>query len=329
MQTRLTRIQEDHEQVVRTLESQVREARVANEQREVELAKVRDELASKTRIYEDLCASHETLERQLADMRAQWDTDLEKRVREREDEFVVKLSAMDERLNEARREQAKAAVMVRQVERSGSREKERLETLLKSCDAYYKEHLTRLQDKVRSLEKERNTLATSLRQHGVNSLSQVDQSNLSSKSPLGFFDRDSNARNWLETNRASSSRPPVNPLKPGSSGLRTDATSFWLDSNLVGAESMETGRNENEMTMNEAAAGATYVETNEDDDPNSLKLASSGNNVEILQQIRKIMGDLELSDDEEEDDEDFNERDENQTGAITQNGGLKDWSGLK
>lgn len=323
MQTRLTRLQEDHEQVVRTLESQVREARVANEQREVELSKVRDDLAAKTRIYEDLCASHETLERQLADMRAQWETDLEKRVREREDEFVVKLSAMDERLNEARREQAKAAVMVRQVERSGSREKERLETLLKSCDAYYKEHLTRLQDKVKSLEKERNTLATSLRQHGINSSSQVDQSNLSSKSPLGFFDRDSNARQWLETNRSSSSRrPPVNPSKS-----RPDATSFWLDSNLAaGTESMETGRNENEMTMNEAAAGATYVETNEDDDPNSLKLASSGNNVEILQQIRKIMGDLELSD-EDEDEEDFNERDENQTGAFTQNGGLKDGSG--
>lgn len=169
MTARLNRMQDEHALVVRTLESQLKEARESNEAREAEVARAREDLAAKTRLYEDLCTSHEALERQLAEMRAQWDVDVERRVREREAEFITKLSAMDERLNAARREQAKAAVMVRTVEKSATREKERLEALLKSCDAYYKDHLTRLQNKVHTLERERNTLATSLRQHGISS----------------------------------------------------------------------------------------------------------------------------------------------------------------
>lgn len=164
---RLTKLQNDHETAVRVLETELRAARESSESRELELARARDELASKTRVYEELCARHEALERELEEMRGSWETTVERRVREREAEFVAKFAEMDARLNEARREQTKAAVMVRQVERSATREKDRLEAMLKSCDAYYKEHLARLNDKVKSLERERNTLVTSMRQHGI------------------------------------------------------------------------------------------------------------------------------------------------------------------
>lgn len=89
--------------------------------------------------------------------------DILRELKKKDLDYADRLAKMDTKLNEARREQAKAVVVMRQMERSTNREKDRMENLLKSCDTYYKEHLDKLQKKIVSLEKERNILMNTLR----------------------------------------------------------------------------------------------------------------------------------------------------------------------
>lgn len=166
LQTKLSEARQEQELTANTMSAQIKQLREETEKKESELAQAQAELAEKRRLEEELNKEFEKLKKDLAESRRSVDLEAEKKVREREAEFAEKLAAMDEKLNEARREQAKAVVMVRQVERSAAREKERLEGLLKTCDAYYKDHLNRLKERVNLLEKERNTLSVSLKQFG-------------------------------------------------------------------------------------------------------------------------------------------------------------------
>ena len=100
------------------------------------------------------------LDKQLSEARQRALAEMERRVRETELAFLDKMASMNERINEARREQAKAVVVMGQMERSTSRENELHEALLKSCDAYYKDNIDKLQAKCHALEKETNATRT-------------------------------------------------------------------------------------------------------------------------------------------------------------------------
>lgn len=166
MNEKITQMKEEYELVVKTLNNELTQIRETNEQKQLEIDRAGEQLAEKARIYDELRLKYEDLDKQFADLRSQLDFDFERKMRERENDFAEKMTLMDEKLNEARREQAKAVVLMRQMERSTNREKEKLEALLKSCDSYYKEHVNKLQEKMQALEKEKNMLASSLRQQG-------------------------------------------------------------------------------------------------------------------------------------------------------------------
>ncbi len=181
---------------------------------------------------------------------------------------------MDEKLNDARREQAKAVVVMRQMERSTNREKERLENLLKSCDEYYKDHVNKLQIRIVSLEKERNTLISNLR-----GASSQGMSNFSSQEFESIFNNNNN------NNNKTSYLPSVSIEKAETT---TEVTSFWLSSKEKSACDEEEVENK-------------YVDTNNrDEETDEFDESDSNKDSEILQQIRKIMGNLELSDIEDE-----------------------------
>lgn len=151
----------------------------------------------------------------------------------------------------------------------------------------------------------------------------VAKTSSNSKSPLGFFDRDFDVKNWLEKDNSTINRPLAEASKmlnsPAHLLRANELTSFWVDSNQT------------QETVN-GDVDVAYVETNDDENVDdiddaateSLKhaaattsstvTAAQSNNAEILQQIRKIMGDLELSD---EDDDDRNNDDDDDNADET------------
>ena len=285
MNERVGEMKSEYERVVNTLNKELRELREVNELKQARIDSGNEELNEKGRLFDELSQKYNELKSEFANVKAELGVEHERDLKQRELEFMDKMGTMNERLNEARREQAKAVVLMRQMERSTNREKERMESLLKSCESYYKDFVSKLQAKVVSLEKERNILMNTLRQQGAVAKEMLgDEQNLKGSH---FVNSNSNVNKWLETNTKFELGS-----KEGKSSLeqnenKIDATSFWFDSKQ-NIEDMTSQLNEEN-------------EENEDEELNSSDL---NKNNEILQQIRKIMGNLELSDAEDEENED-------------------------
>ncbi|KAK6166439.1 hypothetical protein SNE40_023129 [Patella caerulea] len=80
---------------------------------------------------------------------------------------------LEKQVNQARREQTKAVVALRHIERQSLREKERLNEQIKLSDSHYNKQIERLQEQLKSIEKERNIMMATLRQEGL--MSKVKQ----------------------------------------------------------------------------------------------------------------------------------------------------------
>jgi hypothetical protein len=290
-------------------------------------------------MYDDLNRKYAEMETQFAELKNKMSIEIEKKCKEREVEFVEKLSKMDQKLNEARREQAKAVVIMRQMERSTNREKERMENMLNSCDNYYKEHLNKLQMKIVSLEKERNTLMSSLKQQSQfssveNRLNDLKNSSkkvliedeLQNKPLVGSSSRlkspqeflmanssDPELNKWLNrikslndsNESANDSSLKINLQQKAANG---ELTSFWLESSAHTQEfSLNQTANPNELKCADSHQHFSSHEPNEEQeeqeaaDEDYAGDSSSFKNNEIMKQIRKIMGNLELSDNEDDD----------------------------
>ncbi|CAF0853387.1 unnamed protein product [Brachionus calyciflorus] len=251
MNDKISDMKNEYELMITNLNSELKELRLLDMEREAKFSIAEKKLEEKSNLYEELNKRYEELSERFKSLKNELTMDNEKLLREREDEFMNKLSKMNEKLNEARREQAKAVVLMRQMERSTNREKDRMENLLKSCDSYYKEHVKNLQDKLISLEKEKNILMNSLRVQG------------------GLF----------------------------VDSKEHEVTSFWLDSK----QQIEVDSDEEQ----------SQIKTNKELDlDEELNTSDMNKNTEILQQIRRIMGNLELSDVDDEEDDDNNSQNE-------------------
>ena len=216
-------------------------------------------------------------------------------------ECMEKLRQMDEKLNEARREQAKAVVLMRQMERSTNREKERMDNMLKSCETYYKDHIEKLKSKMVSLEKEKNILMNTLKQTDVNLTSAT--SNLAKTSNFKIT-------KWLETNNlvelSSTSSAPSSSLpktKTSENEKPNELTSFWLESKKI-ETTVEEEETNGEVVVDEQE-DEDDEEENEEDNAQNEDMLGTSKNTEILNQIRKIMGNLELSDLDDENDQEL------------------------
>jgi len=274
---KVIKMKTDYEFKIDSLNLRLTELNDLNEMKDSQLEKLNEQYLIKESLNQDLTKRYDNLQLQHTELRTQITNDFDKQMKLRELEFADKIQSLDEKLNEARREQSKAVVIMRQMERSTNREKERLESLLKSCDSYYKSHLDKLQAKLNSLEKERNNLINNLRNNGhlpsINSLENEEYS--------------------LKNNQQTST---MNYNKNLSNNI--EITSFWLDSKQSLEEPTSQTNVNNEEEEEEGGDEEIYKQqfSNNDDDDDALNESDSNKNTEILNQIRKIMGNLELSD---------------------------------
>ena len=247
MNDKLVKMKEEYEIIIDTLNNELKELRLLNEQKQEKVDQVERQLEEKDKLYDDIGKKYDELSSKFAELKSELSLENEQCLRERESQFMEKLAKMDEKIKEARREQAKAVVQMRQMERSTNREKERIENLWKSSENYYKEHVKNLQDKLISVEKEKNILMNTLRQQG------------------NMFAEEEKINDYAE-----------------------EITSFW----------MESGHHIDEDEL------ASKASEDEDQCDNS----DFNKNSEILQQIRKIMGNLELSDLDDDDETDLKQK---------------------
>ncbi|XP_022291591.2 coiled-coil alpha-helical rod protein 1-like isoform X1 [Crassostrea virginica] len=84
-----------------------------------------------------------------------------------EAEFREQLAEYDRKLSDAKREQTKAVVSLRQLERQMARDKERTTENYQTMENHYIKQLSTLQEQMKSLEKERNLMMATLRQEGL------------------------------------------------------------------------------------------------------------------------------------------------------------------
>ena len=152
--------------------------------------------------------------------------------------------------------------MMREMERTSAREKERMQELLKSSEAYYSDMVEKLKAKIVSLERERNILTNSVRQ----------------QASFKSISKSQNLHHQQET----------------------EYTSFWLDS---GKEEDEVEEDPIKLERSNSLGEETAERTGDDK-----------NNEEILEQIRNIMGKLDMSGIIDEDDEDDEEQEKKMSG---------------
>ncbi|XP_030854068.1 coiled-coil alpha-helical rod protein 1 isoform X2 [Strongylocentrotus purpuratus] len=84
-----------------------------------------------------------------------------------ESQHTERLAEMEKRLNEARREHAKAVVSLRQLERRHTREKERSSEALAAQEDYLTKEISKLKTRLSEVEADRNMLMVTLRQEGL------------------------------------------------------------------------------------------------------------------------------------------------------------------
>jgi coiled-coil alpha-helical rod protein 1 len=346
MGEKASKMKDDYELTLKNLNEIIKDLREVNDKKQIEIEDLNENVKVKEHMYDELNKKYCEMETQFVELKSKMSVEIERKCKEREMQFIEKLSKMDQKLNEARREQAKAVVIMRQMERSTNREKERMESMLKSCDNYYKEHLNKLQSKIISLEKERNTLMSTLKQQSQfssveNRLNDLKNSNnnkitiedefhskpMSSrsrlKSPQEFQmanTSDPELNKWLnrikslnDSNESvNESSLKVNLQQKAANG---EMTSFWLESSSHTQEfSLNQTANPNELKHADSHQSdfsshepieeqEQEYEEEEAREEDYVGDASSLKNNEIMKQIRKIMGNLELSDNDDEDDE--------------------------
>jgi len=203
------------------------------------------------------------LQQQFVQLKSQLEADFQKQFRLKEEAFGEKLSLMEQKLNEAKREQAKAIVIMRQMERSTSRDKERMDNLLKESEMYYKSNIDKLQVKIIALEREKNLMMSTIRKHGL-SVNLGETSMIAAAAQQISYN---GANRFSGRQFEASAESAFKQMKPqkneSASENANEVTSMWLDSKDNLTEPNETSKNN-----------------------------------ELLLQIREIMGNLELSDDE-------------------------------
>ncbi|KAJ8038927.1 Coiled-coil alpha-helical rod protein 1 [Holothuria leucospilota] len=159
---------------MQSLEEQLREQRNKNSVLEGELQQgskdlnaLREEIRHREQELQDLTETNASLKVTLAKVQSKADTASDERCAALEDKHQMEIKEMEKRLNEARREHAKAVVSYRQMERQLARDKERANESLQGRETYLNQEIERLKVKLKEAEKEKNLLMTTLKQEGL------------------------------------------------------------------------------------------------------------------------------------------------------------------
>nr|XP_042703428.1 coiled-coil alpha-helical rod protein 1 [Chrysemys picta bellii] len=125
----------------------------------------------------------EALRRELAGLRPEYERALQEKVTEVETRLRQDLSELEQRLSEARREQTKAVVALRQAERQAARDRARSQELARLQEEAKREETGRLGTRLQALERDKNLLMATLRQEGL--LAQYKQNRLAARGEPG------------------------------------------------------------------------------------------------------------------------------------------------
>ncbi|XP_045397564.1 coiled-coil alpha-helical rod protein 1 isoform X2 [Lemur catta] len=108
-----------------------------------------------------------SLRQELTQQQELYGQALQEKVAEVETRLREQLSDTEGRLNEARREHAKAVVSLRQIQRKATREKERNQELRRLQEEARKEEAQRLTRRMQELERDKNLMLATLQQEGL------------------------------------------------------------------------------------------------------------------------------------------------------------------
>ncbi|XP_041428840.1 coiled-coil alpha-helical rod protein 1 isoform X2 [Xenopus laevis] len=116
---------------------------------------------------QEACENTEQLREQLLEQKAEYETELQRRVNELEDHHIQQLAQMEKHLNEARREHTKAVVALRQSERQMQREKTRNQETLRTFEDAAQTLQEQLSQQLRQAERDKNLMIATLKQEGL------------------------------------------------------------------------------------------------------------------------------------------------------------------
>jgi coiled-coil alpha-helical rod protein 1 len=265
---RMKKMQNEFEFKIKTLNKNLKESKELNDLKQLELDNLNEVLNRKLKESQELQIKYDNLKN---------DFDNYKALAKTESPHVERIKEMEEKLNTAKRDQAKTLVIMRQLERSTNREKDRMEDLLKSTESYYNDYVNKLKSKIEFLEKEHLVLLNKIKQQKIDKES-VNPENFDSFKNFN----DSNSRVELENNNHLRFEKTIlsedviihqyaNRLKS------SNQSSFWLDQNMDDGSSLN---NKKENHSNDSNSNCIELDKNS----------------EILRQIRRIMGNLEMID---------------------------------
>ncbi|XP_071821273.1 coiled-coil alpha-helical rod protein 1-like isoform X3 [Apostichopus japonicus] len=161
-------------EAMQLLEKEVQSLKESNSQLEIELhkeseasANLKEELHHRHKEIRDLTETNASLRINLSKMEVYAETASDEKCAALEEKYQMQLKEMEKRLNEARREHAKAVVSYRQMERQLQREKEHASNSQGGREVYFNAEMDRLKKKLRETEKDRNLLMATLKQEGL------------------------------------------------------------------------------------------------------------------------------------------------------------------
>ncbi|XP_005106726.1 coiled-coil alpha-helical rod protein 1 [Aplysia californica] len=172
---RLTQTQTQYRSEVSTLKRTVEELEYDIQQKSKTCSQLTDELET---IRESMREKDDTIAQLQAELERHAkgiETVLTDQHLRDEAEYSNRLAEVEKRLNESKREHAKAVVSLRQLERNHAREQQRSQELLRTTEEHLGRQIQQLHTQLVSVEKERNVVMATLRQEGLISKLKTDR----------------------------------------------------------------------------------------------------------------------------------------------------------
>ncbi|XP_050417990.1 coiled-coil alpha-helical rod protein 1 isoform X1 [Patella vulgata] len=175
-QTLNDKIQENKQQYeneIITLKKTVEDLQICLQNKSQAFENLSERLEDRELEREEMNERLESLSKELGRQKNMMEQAIEDQKIADEETMRQEMVELEKQVNQARREQTKAVVALRHIERQSLREKERLNEQITLSDSHYNKQIERLQQQLKSIEKERNMMMATLRQEGL--MSKVKQ----------------------------------------------------------------------------------------------------------------------------------------------------------
>ncbi|XP_071480509.1 coiled-coil alpha-helical rod protein 1-like [Diadema antillarum] len=167
VEQRLLDLRQEMSQAIRKSEEKMGKLQLELEKKSSSVETLEEELQAKSQSLTEAREELVTVRTHLARTQLVAEGAADEKCKILESQHTERLAEMEQRLNDARREHAKAVVSLRQLERQSARERERSKEALASQEEYLTRETFKLQTKLSEVEADRNLLMVTLRQEGL------------------------------------------------------------------------------------------------------------------------------------------------------------------